>query len=722
MPKPSESAGDHAWALLRDQIIGLGERSFRKSYYPELRRNLSRLERFRALLDFAGDMVLLIALPDGEMIDANAAAAEILGQPLEALIGRRLGELGLDRATEILSSLARDTAGAASRRIEATVQSRSGPFPLDLTYRIAELEGRRYGVLLGRDARARIAAEARLRLAERVFDDSGEGIVIADAQGRIVEVNRACENITGDRRAEMEGQNSRLFISGRPDPGYDRNTGAILRAQGYWQGEIWSRRKNGEVFPVWLSVSVIGDEKEGVCHYVAMFSDISESKAHEARRKADEARIQHMAHHDFLTGLPNRLLLDARFGQLLTDAHRHRKRFALLFIDLDRFKDINDTFGHSAGDRLLCNVAARLSALIRATDTVSRQGGDEFVVLLSEIGDPGDAALVAHKLLRELGEPCVLEGHDLTVTPSIGIAIAPDDGESLETLLKHADLAMYEAKQQGRNNYQFFQQEMNARTLERLLLENRLRQALKQEEFELFYQPQVDLESGRVVAFEALLRWRHPERGLVSPMEFIPLAEETGLILPMGAWVLREACRQAVVWRRGPWPGIRVAVNLSALQFRQPALAGQVGSILADAGVEAGAIELEVMESVVMQDAGATVDTLRVLHAMGVMLTIDDFGTGYSSLAYLKRFPVSALKIDRSFVRDIGEDVGGEVICAAVIGLARNLGLDVVAEGVETDAQLVWLRAAGCRRAQGFLLGEPLPAAEYAAGVDLGGG
>ncbi|MDG4552844.1 MAG: EAL domain-containing protein [Candidatus Competibacter sp.] len=720
MPKPSEPTGDRAWELLRDQIIGLGERSFRKSYYPELRRNLWRLERFRALLDFAGDMVLLIALPDGEMIDANAAAAEIFGQPLEALIGRRFGELGLDRATEILTSLVRDTVGAAPlRRIEATVRSRSRSIPLDLTYRIAELDGRRYGVLLGRDARARIAAEARLRLAERVFDDSGEGIVVADTQGRIVEVNRAGENITGYRRAELEGQSPERFAIESHDPGYDRNAWAMLRAQGYWQGEIWSRRKNGEVFPVWLSVSAIRDEKGVVCHYVAMFSDISASKAHEARRKADEARIQHMAHHDFLTGLPNRLLLEVRFGQLLTEARRRRKRFALLFIDLDRFKNINDTFGHGVGDRLLCGVAARLSALVRATDTVSRQGGDEFVVLLSEIGGPDDAVLVARKLLRELGEPCVLEGHDLTVTPSIGIAVAPDDGESLETLLKHADLAMYEAKRQGRNNYQFFQQEMNARTLERLLLENRLRQALKQEEFELFYQPQVDLETGRMVAFEALLRWRHPERGLVLPMDFLPLAEETGLILPMGVWVLREVCRQVAAWRRGPWPEIRATVNLSALQFRQPALIEQLRSALADAEVEAEAIELEVAEGVAMQDAGATVHILRALRAMGVTLAIDNFGTGYSSLAYLKQFPVSVLKIDRSFVGDIGEDIGSAAICAAVIGLARNLGLDVVAEGVETDAQIAWLRAAGCCRAQGFLLGAPLPAAGYATGADL---
>lgn len=715
MPKPSDQDDSDAWESQRDQIIGLGERSFRKSYYPQLRRNLSQLERFRALLDFAGEMVLLVSVPDGVIIDATTATAETLGQPSETLIGQRLAQLGLSRATEIVATLTLDAANGATpvHQIEDVAPSTSGSLPIDLTYRIARLEDRFYGVLLGRDARPRIAAEARLRLAARLFAESGEGIMVTDDQCCIIEVNRAFEEITGYSRADAAGKNPSFLSSGYHDAEFFDAMWTTLQGQGHWQGEIWNRRKNGEIYPEWLSLSAIRNEDGTVCNYVAMFSDITETKAHEARRKADEAYIQHMAHHDFLTGLPNRFLLNDRFMQLQAAARRNNTRFALLFIDLDRFKNVNDTLGHTFGDRLLCAVAGRLSGLIRAADTVSRQGGDEFIVLLSEIANSEDAGHVARKLLRALSEPCVLDSHELTVTPSIGIAISPDDGDDLDTLLKHADLAMYDAKRKGRNNFQFFRREMNARMLELLLLESQLRQAIKRGELELFYQPQVDIVLGRTVVFEALARWRHPQRGLVSPTDFIPLAEETGLILPLGLWVLQEACRQLAVWRRGPWPDIRIAVNLSAMQFRQSDLAEQVRCALDSAGVDASALELEVTESMVMQDAEATIQTLQALRAMRVTLAIDDFGTGYSSLAYLKRFPVNTLKVDRSFVRDIGDDPDAEAICAAVIGLARNLRLDVIAEGVETVKQLAWLHSAGCRVVQGFLLGKPLPAAEY---------
>jgi len=622
----------------------------------------------------------------------------------------------LNHTADIIAALNQDAAASEApiRRLEDTVDSPSGALPIDLTYRTATLEGRRYGVLLGRDARPRLAAEARMRLAEQVFAESGEGIMILDAQCAILEVNRAFETITGYGQTEAAGQYPNMLLtSGYHPVEFYQQMWDTLQAQNHWQGEIWNRRKNGEIYPEWLSVSAIRNEAGVVRNYVAMFSDISQIKASEAQRKADEARIQHMAHHDFLTGLPNRFLLNDRFSQMQATACRDQTRFALLFIDLDRFKNVNDTLGHTVGDQLLCMVARRLLTLVRAVDTVSRQGGDEFIVLLAGIANPQDAGHAAHKLLRALGEPCVVDGHELTVTPSIGIAISPDDGDDLDTLRKHADLAMYDAKRQGRNRFQFFRPAMNARMLDLLLLENQLRQALRRDEFELFYQPQMDLATGRIVAFEALVRWRHPERGLVSPVDFIPLTEETGLILPLGCWVLQEACRQAALWRSGRWPGIRIAVNLSAVQFRQADLVDQVRRALSSAGVGPDALELEVTESMVMQDAEATIQTLQNLRAMGVTLAIDDFGTGYSSLAYLKRFPVNILKVDRSFVQDIEDDPDAAAICAAVIGLAHNLRLDVVAEGVETAEQLAWLRAAGCQIGQGFLLGRPAPAATY---------
>jgi diguanylate cyclase (GGDEF)-like protein/PAS domain S-box-containing protein len=707
MLKPSDERPPPSWEEERDRIIGLGERSFRKSYYPELRSNLSRLERFRTLLDFSGEMILLVALPAGAIIDANAAAAEMLGYRLDDLLGQPLSAIGLEGCGALLASLNSDATATAPplRHCETLLHRQGGDtLPIDLTHRVAIVEGTHFGVLLGRDASARIAAESKLRLAARVISRSGEGIIISDAKGLIVEVNKAFETITGYSRADALGRNPNFLSSGRQDKEFYRRMWQTLHAEGFWQGEIWNRRKNNEIFPEWLSLSAIRDDGGEITHYVATFSDVTEAKA-------NEARIQHMAHHDFLTGLPNRFLLTDRFKQVAAAAERNETRYALLFIDLDRFKNVNDTLGHSIGDQLLRDVASRLGSIVRGTDTLSRQGGDEFLVLLGEVETPETAAIVARKLMQILGEPFLLDGHPITVTPSIGIAVSPEDGTDLDSLLKHADLAMYDAKQQGRNNYQFFRREMNARSLELLLMESDLRQALRKSEFELHYQPQISVSSGQPQGLEALLRWRHPERGLVSPADFIPMAEETGLILPIGQWVLNTACQQLANWRTNGWPELRVAVNLSAAQFRQQDLLTQVEAALAAANLPADALELEVTESILMIDAEGTAKMLNALNAMGVTLAIDDFGTGYSSLAYLKRFSVSTLKVDRSFVNGIGIDGEDAAICSAIIGLARSLRLDVVAEGVETQAQYDWLAKAGCHIIQGYFTGRPAPAA-----------
>jgi diguanylate cyclase (GGDEF)-like protein/PAS domain S-box-containing protein len=707
MLKPSDERPPPSWEEERDRIIGLGERSFRKSYYPELRSNLSRLERFRTLLDFSGEMILLVALPAGAIIDANAAAAEMLGYRLDDLLGQPLSAIGLEGCGALLASLNSDATTTAPplRHCETLLHRQGGDtLPIDLTHRVAVVEGTHFGVLLGRDASARIAAESKLRLAARVISRSGEGIIISDAKGLIVEVNKAFETITGYSRADALGRNPNFLSSGRQDKEFYRRMWQTLHAEGFWQGEIWNRRKNNEIFPEWLSLSAIRDDGGEITHYVATFSDVTEAKA-------NEARIQHMAHHDFLTGLPNRFLLTDRFKQVAAAAERNDTRYALLFIDLDRFKNVNDTLGHSIGDQLLRDVASRLGSIVRGTDTLSRQGGDEFLVLLGEVETPEAAAIVARKLMQVLGEPFLLDGHPITVTPSIGIAVSPEDGTDLDSLLKHADLAMYDAKQQGRNNYQFFRREMNARSLELLLMESDLRQALRKSEFELHYQPQISVSSGQPQGLEALLRWRHPERGLVSPADFIPMAEETGLILPIGQWVLNTACQQLANWRTNGWPELRVAVNLSAAQFRQQDLLTQVEAALAAANLPADALELEVTESILMIDAEGTAKMLNALNAMGVTLAIDDFGTGYSSLAYLKRFSVSTLKVDRSFVNGIGIDGEDAAICSAIIGLARSLRLDVVAEGVETQAQYDWLAKAGCHIIQGYFTGRPAPAA-----------
>ena len=425
-------------------------------------------------------------------------------------------------------------------------------------------------------------------------------------------------------------------------------------------------------------------------------------------RKQAEEQARSLAYHDPLTGLPNRLLFQDRLGLAVAQAHRHRKPLAMLFLDLDRFKVINDSLGHTVGDRLICEVAGRLRTCLREGDTVARLGGDEFTLLLPDIGQAVDAAKVAKKVLDLVRMPFAVDGRELFVTASAGISLYPDDGSDAETLVKNADTAMYRAKEQGRDNYQLYTPAMNATALERLALESSLRKALAQDELVLYYQPIFD-RTGRAHGVEALLRWRHPELGLILPSEFIPLAEITGVILPMGPWVLRGACAQAWIWQERH-PGLSVAVNLSARQFQEPGLVGHVTDALADTGLEPRLLKLEITESNAMQNAQTSIQTLRELKALGVQISIDDFGTGYSSLSYLRRFPIDTLKIDRSLIRDIGSDPDDAAIAGAVIALAHTLKLEVVAEGVETRGQLEFLVASGCDRMQGYLFSPPVPA------------
>lgn len=428
-----------------------------------------------------------------------------------------------------------------------------------------------------------------------------------------------------------------------------------------------------------------------------------------------EQRIWHLAHHDALTGLPNRSLLLDRLDQALTQSARSQHRVAIMFLDLDRFKSINDTLGHHVGDMLLKHVAERLRESVRAVDTVSRLGGDEFVVVLHEIQTTEDAVMVAEKILSTLATAVTIEGHVLYATPSIGISIYPDDGSEAYALMKNADTAMYHAKENGRNTFQLFTAQMNDETNRIFTLEQRLRHALEQKHFVLYYQPLLDHSNGSVCGMEALVRWNDPEHGMISPQEFIPVAEEIGLILPLGEWILREACRQNMAWQKQGLPALRISVNLSARQFRQKGLISMVRSILEETGMSAELLELEITESSLMHDADETLIKLRQLTDMGITLAIDDFGTGYSSLSYLKKFSVSRLKIDRDFVRDLCDDQDDAAIVSTIVAMASHLGLHTMAEGVETDAQLQALLNAGCKQFQGNLFSQPLPAAEAAS-------
>jgi diguanylate cyclase (GGDEF)-like protein len=423
--------------------------------------------------------------------------------------------------------------------------------------------------------------------------------------------------------------------------------------------------------------------------------------------------MSYLAQHDGLTDLPNRIMLNDRLTQAITLAYRHQQKLALLFLDIDRFKHINDSLGHGVGDRLLQSVAQRLFECVRSSDTVSRQGGDEFVILLTETKLAKDAAVTADKILISLSAPYVIDHHTLHLTASIGIVTYPEDGMDAETLMKNADFAMYQAKDAGRNNYQFFKTEMNVRAVERQSLEDALRHALERDEFLLYYQPKMNLYTNTIMGVEALIRWRHPKRGLVSPAQFIPVAEECGFIVPIGRWVLREACEQARRWQTDGLPSVRVAVNISAVELRAKDFVTSVRGILADTGLDPSLLEIELTETSLMQDSRTIVEVLKELKEIGVQLALDDFGTGYSSLSYVKRFPIDTLKIDQSFVRDLASDADDACIVSAVISMGKSLHMRVVAEGVETQEQLDFLNQHKCPFGQGYIFSPPVIAEEF---------
>jgi diguanylate cyclase (GGDEF)-like protein/PAS domain S-box-containing protein len=551
-----------------------------------------------------------------------------------------------------------------------------------------------------------VARDEKLRLAATVFEASSEGIMITDASNNIVTANRAFTEITGYAEDEVRGQNPRLLNSGRQEREFYQEMWESLTQHDHWQGELWNRRKNGEIYPEWVVINAVRNSGDVVSHYIAVFSDISQ-------RKYDEERIGYLAHYDPLTDLPNRVLFQDQLARLLAACQRQEKLAAVLLLDLDRFKNVNESLGHMFGDQLLQQVAQRLQAVVRDVDVVARLGGDEYVVVLSELGEAQGAALVAQKILGEFSIPFAMAGQEISITASIGVSLYPDDGDNPDVLLKNAESAMYGAKQSGRNSYRFYTQSMNASVLSLLRMENAMHHALERGEFLLHYQPQVDLFNGRVIGMEALIRWQHPERGMIPPMEFIPLAEESGFIIPIGEWVLKEACRQAKRWHDAGFGGLCVAVNLSAVQFKQSNLKDVIQGAANEAGLDLRCLELELTESLVMHNAEDVIKTLQQLKSLNLQLSIDDFGTGYSSMSYLKRFPVDKLKIDKSFIRDISDDPADLAISQAIIALGHSLGLRVIAEGVETVEQLALLHANRCDEMQGYYFSKPVDAAAF---------
>lgn len=555
----------------------------------------------------------------------------------------------------------------------------------------------------------RANTDATLRQAGAVFDSTQEGIVITDLAPRIIAVNRAYTHITGYQEREVIGCNPAILQSGRQDEAFYQAMWASLRKLGYWQGEIWNRRKNGEIYPQLLTLSTVRDDEGKPKHYVGVMTDISQMKQ-------SEANLERLAHYDPLTDLPNRLLIQSRLEQALKQADREDTRVAVLFLDLDHFKNVNDSLGHPVGDTLLQALTRRLSERLREEDSFGRLGGDEFLIILNHARRPESAATIARELIGLLEAPFVLpNGNEIYVGASVGISIYPQDGEQASTLIQHADSAMYRAKGDGRNTFCFYTPELTVAANLRIDMESRLRRAIAQEEFVLHYQPQLRIDSGEIIACEALLRWNEPHKGLVSPADFIPVAEETGLIVALGDWVLEAAAAQFRRWIDQGLPQFCLSINMSGRQLQQDDIVARLKAVSRRYDLPAERIKLELTESIIMGQGEDAESLLHAIRALGMRLSIDDFGTGYSSLAYLKRFPIDELKIDRSFVRDLPADNDDAEIAATIIAMARNLNLQVVAEGVETREQADFLAAHGCNLCQGYLYSRPVPAAEFEA-------
>ena len=641
------------------------------------------------LLDHAVDIIVLdLGLPDAQGVSAvrrtHAAAPHI---PLVVLTG-------LD--DEVMAAKALQE-GAQDYLIKGEIDTRS------------LLRSLRYAVERKNAEEALFVEKER---AQVTLNSIGDGVICTDISGNITYLNLVAEKMTGWQLQEAAGRpmaevfrildaTSRETIPNPMEMAVGENRTAHLPPN------CVLLRRDGSEIPIEDSVSPIHDREGQVTGAVIVFSDVSAARAM-------TMQMAHSAQHDFLTGLPNRMLFNDRVSQAIILAPRHAKKVAVLFLDLDGFKHINDSLGHPIGDKLLQSIASRLVHCVRGSDTVSRQGGDEFVVLLFEVEHSEDAAITARKMLQTVAEPHSIDQHDLHVTTSIGLSVFPDDGHDAETLIKNADTAMYQAKENGRQSYQFFKPAMNVRAVERQSIEESLRRALEREEFALHYQPKVNLRTGKITGAEALIRWTHPARGPVSPAQFIPVAEDCGLIVPIGNWVLREACKQARAWQDAGLPLGTMAVNISAMEFRHDNFLESVFAILGETGLDPKSLELELTESVLMKRAESAASVLQTLKARGVQVAVDDFGTGYSSLSYLRKFPVDALKIDQSFVREITIVPDDTSIVTAIISMARSLKLRVVAEGVEKMEELEFLQAHQCEEAQGYYFSRPVLPEQFA--------
>jgi diguanylate cyclase (GGDEF)-like protein/PAS domain S-box-containing protein len=681
----------------------------------EVEQRLARLSQeakecraqFQHFFQNAQAAMLLIDPANGRIVDANPAACQFYGYAHDELVTLSVNAIHQTTPEEIGAGMAAALTHGREQVMQRHRLKNGALRSVEVSLSPVHRDDRLLIYAIIHDVTDRVEAERSLREAATVFEATNEAIMITDDAGVIRRVNQAFTCMTGYSAAEAIGQTPRLLKSDRHDEQFYITLWNRLREQGRWEGEIWNRRKNGEVFPVWQIISAVPDGQGGTAGYVALAIDITQ-------KKHDEDEIAFRANYDPLTGLPNRNLLAERLSQALKQARREGTRVAVMFVDLDFFKQVNDTLGHAVGDRLLQLVADRMRLCVRETDTIARLGGDEFVIVLTDIGESAPAANVAEKIIAQMNEPFDIEGNEIHIGASVGITLFPDDGRDIDVLFRNADLAMYRAKAIGRNNAQFFEPALTTAAIDRRQLEIDLRGALSRQELRLHFLPLVDLTTNQIVGVEALLRWQHPQRGLLEPAKFIPLAEETGLIREIGAWAFEAACRQLAAWESAGHH-LMMAINVSLRQLPEALSVKHILAVLAKYGLSPRHILLEITERTLLAEIPAIQQWFTAAGEAGLHLAIDDFGTGYSSLAYLKRFPVRHVKIDKSFVRAMESDAGQRALVEAILAMAHSLGLAVVAEGVEALGQASLLRERDCELAQGYLYSQPLPAEEFSA-------
>jgi diguanylate cyclase (GGDEF)-like protein/PAS domain S-box-containing protein len=696
--------------------IAVGDRIYKRklSFLPEygclrlyaydVTQSRQAEENLNLFFDLSHDL-LFIAGFDGYLKRVNRACEHTFGFCKEELLAVPYMErVYPDDVPLVHAELTKLASGAAMVNIQVRIQHKDDAYQWT-EWVATRAPDKSLFYATGRDISERMQRDMELKMAAKVIENTLEGILVADTDGTILSVNPAFTRITGYTAAEAIGKTPRLLRSNHHDILFYQQLWGSLLSTGQWQGEIWNRRKSGEAYPEWLTISAIRNENGVVQQYVSVFNDIT-------KYKQQEEHIHHQAYHDALTDLPNRMLFVDRLNLAIAHAYRQRQQLAVMFLDLDRFKQVNDGFGHHVGDQLLQEVAKRLQVLVRADDTVARLGGDEFTLLLPNLPNTDDVIKVANQVIKAFDRPIMIEKHELFASTSIGIAIYPYDGTDAGTLMKNADSAMYLAKRNGRNSFRLYTPDMNESAAEQLMLENQLRRAIERGELVLHYQPQVNADTGEIIGVEALLRWQHTEKGLLYPLEFMALAEESGLIVDIGEWVLRTACVQNKCWQAMACKAVKVAVNISARQFCHPHFVRLVEQVLEESSLEPRWLELEMTKNILLRDTEQVIGKLHYLKALGITLSINDFGTGFSSMAYLKDFPFDTVKIDRSFVRDVFVNTNDAEIAKAIIAMAHSMNMKVVAEGVETIGQMEFMHTYQCDDIQGYYISHPLEAVE----------